>query len=171
MLLPKFRLRLRKTGFALMETCTAVGMLGLFIAILITVSSNVLNLLRTSKDNISASQDLQHRCEQLKLLPWGHITDAQTIALEAFSAESASTAGLSTPIETVVVSPYPAKAGYIPAKVVREGGVAKVITSNAALESEPIIRVDLTLTWKGFPKMRNRVRSTSILISQPGPTK
>src|SRR5687768_10727116 len=64
MLLPKFR-QTRKKGLALLETVAAVAMVGSFIAILITMSSNLLGLLRTSKDNISASQNLQQRVEQL----------------------------------------------------------------------------------------------------------
>jgi type II secretory pathway pseudopilin PulG len=170
MLLPNFR-HLRKTGFTMMETSIAVGMLGIFVAILITVSSNVLNLLRTSKDNVSASQNLQQRSEQLRLMNWTQVVSADSMKTDLLFAPTPSVSGLSAPIETITVSPYPAKAGFIPAKVKRENGAATVITSNPLLKDQPMVRVDLTLSWSGFPRKRDRVRSTSILVARPGPTK
>ncbi len=156
----------RTRGFTLLETMSAIGMVGAFIAILIVVSSSVLNLLRTSKDNVSASQVLQERAEQLRLTSWGQLTNASRLATDVLSSETASTSGLSTPIETVVISPYPAKSGFTPGKVVRKNGAATVVSSNAALENERIVRVDVTLTWSGFPKKRDRTRAATVLIAK-----
>src|SRR5215204_5119334 len=122
MLLPKFR-PMRNQGLALLETVAAVAMVGSFIAILITMNSNLLGLLRTSKDNISASQNLQQRVEQLRLLGWAGITNPQRIGEDILSVPTPSTQGISAPIETVTVSPYPEQSTVIPAKVVCDKGV------------------------------------------------
>lgn len=165
MLLPKFR-HLRKNGFTLLETVTAVGMVGMFIAILIVVSSNVLGMLRTSKDNISASQTLQQRAEEIRMANWKQVTNAQWIATNILVDPTRSTEGLAETVETVVISPHPAKAGFTPGKIVRQNGAAAVVSSNPNLEFEHLIRVDLTLTWKGHPHKRNRARASSILIAK-----
>jgi type II secretory pathway pseudopilin PulG len=155
----------RTTGFALLETTAAVGLIGSFIAMLIVGGSNVLNLLRTSKDNVSANQAIQQRSEELRLANWPQVTDAQWLKTNVFSTSCLSTSGLSNAIETVTISPYPEKSGYTPVKVVRQNGVASVVSENAALFQEAVVRVDYSVTWKGFPKLRNRARSGSILIA------
>jgi hypothetical protein len=167
MLLPNFRPK-RKTGFTLMETAATVGFVGVFIAVLITVSSNVLNLVRTAKDNISASQTLQQRVEDVRLATWGQIWNPTLMAAEIMGIATPSSAGLSEPIETVVVSPYPAKTGFTPAQLVRQNGVTTVVSSNPALKTERLLRVDFMLTWKGFPKKRDRARTASILVANRG---
>ena len=169
MLSPKFR-HLRRTGFTLMETSIAVGMLGLFVGILITVSSNVLNLVRTSKDNVSANQNLQQRTEQMRVLTWTQVTDAEAIKTDFLFVSTPSVAGLTEPIETVTVSPYPAKADFIPNKVVRTSAGTTVVSDNPLLKDERLVRVDLTLSWSGFPRKRDRIRATSVLVARPGPS-
>lgn len=138
----------------------------MFLAILIVGSSNVLGLLRTSKDNISASQALQQRVERVKLATFSQVTDAQRFATEVLTEDTPSTVGLSAPVETFVFSPYPEKAGFVPVKVERAGGVTKVITSNPNLIKERVVRLDYRLTWSGFPNKRGRIREASILIAK-----
>lgn len=155
----------RKGAFTLLETVTAVGMLGTFIAILIVVSSNVLGMLRTSKENISASQALQQRAEELRMGTWTQVTDAQKIATNVLADSTPSGQALGGLVETVVVSPHPAKSGFTPAKVVRKNGASTVQSSNPALQNERLVRVDMTLTWNGHPEKRNRTRATTVLIA------
>jgi hypothetical protein len=168
MLLPKPRLRSRKTGFTLLETAAAVGFVGTFIAVLITLSANVLGVLRTAKDNVSANQALQQRVEDLRIASWGQVWDPTLMSKSMLATPSPSTAGLSQPVETVVVSPYPDKAGFVPAKVVVTNGVPAVVSANAALKNERMVRIDISLTWKGFPKKRNRARTATILMANKG---
>ena len=164
MLFRKLSLK-RTNGFTLLETTAAVGFIGAFIAMLIVGGSSVLNLLRTSKDNVSANQAIQQRSEQFRLANWPQVTDAQWLKTNVFATDCMSTSGLSDAIETIVVSPYPAKNGYTPAKIVRQNGVATVVSANATLFQEPMVRVDYSVTWKGFPKLRARARVGSILIA------
>jgi hypothetical protein len=160
------RLARPQRGFTLFETTAAIGLTGAFIAVLIVISSTVLSLVRTSKDNISAGQALQERVEKLRLVTWNTLTDAALLAPGVLGQPSASVAGLAAPVETITIRPYPDKPSFTPVTVVRQNGATTVVSSNAALENERLVRVDCTLAWKGYPQKRNRTRTSTVLIAK-----
>src|SRR5690349_6806220 len=94
----------RQKGIALVESAVAIGLVGLFIAILIILSSNVLGLLRSSKDNMSASHALQQRLEQFRFENWRGLTDGAHLAAEPLAVDVESTSGLADRVETFTVS-------------------------------------------------------------------
>lgn len=158
-------------AFTLLETSVAVALVGIFISFLGVTNSNVLGLLRTAKDNVSASQALQERVEEMRIANWVQITDASYLANTLFAASASSTGTISKPVETITVSAYPAKVGFGVAKIVRQNNVTSVVSSNSALENERMVRVDVNLTWNGFPRNRQRVRAASVLVAKGGITK
>ena len=158
-------------GFTLVETTLAIAMLGLFIAMLMVMNSNILGLLRNSKDNVAASQALQERVEQMRIANWLQITDATYLSGTLFAAPGDSAATLPSAAEKITVSAYPPKAGSIPAQVVRSNGTTQILKSNDALKDEGMVRVDLEVTWTGFPKNRPRLRATTAIIAKGGITK
>jgi len=160
-----------RRGFTLVETSVAVTLVGMFISFLLASSSNVLGLLRTAKDNVSASQALQERVEEMRIANWVQITDAEFLRSDLFSGSASSTAALSKPVETITVSAYPPKAGSVAAQIRRENNVTSVVSTNLALKDERMVRVDVNLTWKGFPRNRTRVRAATVLVAQGGITK
>jgi hypothetical protein len=166
--LPSAKRLTSQSGFSLLESAVATTLAGLFLSMLMVMSSNVLGLLRTSKDNVSASQALQERVEQMRIANWLQITDSDYLADALLAAGSDSAGNLGSPIETVTVSAYPAKAGFTAAQATRQNGTNQVISSNAALKDERMVRVDISLTWKGFPRNRQRVRATTALIAKGG---
>lgn len=159
------------SGFALLETIFAMGMIGVFLSILMVMSSNLLGLLRTAKDNVAATQTLQERVEQMRIANWVQITDANYIATQMMNSAAASTGTLDTTIESVTVSAYPAKTGFATAKVTRQNQQTQVVSSNSALKNERMVRVDIELGWQGFPKKRMRSRAATVLIAKGGITK
>src|SRR6187397_1388539 len=88
-------------GFTLIETTLAVTMLALFIAMLMVMNSNVMGLLRNSKDNVAASQALQERIEQMRIANWLQITDADYLATTLLAAQNDSAAKLQNPVEKI----------------------------------------------------------------------
>ena len=158
-------------GFTLVETTLAIAMLAIFIAMLMVMNSNILGLLRNSKDNVAASQALQERVEQMRIANWLQITDATYLSGTLFSTPSESAGVLPSAVEKITVSAYPPKTGSVAARVVRSNGSAQIITSNDALKEERMVRVDLELTWTGFPKNRPRLRATTAIIAKGGITK
>ena len=158
-------------GFTLIETTLAIAMLALFISMLMVMNSNMLGLLRTSKDNVSASQALQERVEQMRIANWLQITDADYLANNVFATGTGSTASLAGPVETITISAYPPKTGSTAAQLIRKDNATRVVTSNSTLQDERMVRVDLSLTWQGFPRNRQRIRATTALIAKGGITK
>jgi len=163
----------RAAGFTLIEAVVTVAMVGLFLSALMVMNSNVLALLRTAKDNASASQTVQERVERMRIANWVQITDANYIASTLLGNASASTGSLGNPVETVSVTGY-RSTGDVPgmrAKVVRQNNATQIVLSNAALKDERMVRVEVNLTWRGFPRNRLRERATTALIAKGGITK
>ena len=161
----------RVAGFTLIETTLAIAMLGLFIAMLLVMNSNVLGLLRSSKDNVSASQALQERVEQLRIVNWLQITDADYLANTLLATGTGSSNSLPGAMETLTVSPYPAKESSGKAQVMRRNNSTRLVGSNVDLKNERMVRVDLELAWEGFPKNRQRVRVATAVVAKGGITK
>lgn len=155
-------------GFSLLETAIAIGMVSLFVSALMVMSSNVLGLLRTAKDNVSASQALQERIEQMRIANWLEITDASYLAETLLATGTDSSGSLAITVETITVSAYPPKAGFASAQVVRQNNATQIVSSNASLKDERMVRVDLQLSWQGFPRKRQRLRATTALIAKGG---
>jgi hypothetical protein len=161
--------RRKLAATTLVEAASAVGLLAVFIAILVVLSSHVLGLLRSSQANISANQILHERMELIRTANWLQITDANYLATEYLKTNTKSGAELTNPIETLTISAYPEKPGMF-ARVVRDNHSTRVVTSNPLLKNERMVRVDLALNWKGFPN-RERSRMTTSLVSRAGSNK
>ena len=158
----------RHGGFTLLETVAAVGMIGLFLGVLIAMGSQILGVLRTSKDNIAASQGLQERVEMLRAATWSQITDVTRLSDEVLVTELDSTSGLADATETITISAYPPNAS-LPIKIQRKrGGSKKLLSENALLTNERMLRMDVSLTWNGPPKMRTHERVVTALIAKTG---
>lgn len=160
-------------GVSLIEAAVAVTMAGLFISALLATSSNAFGLLRTAKDNISASQALQERVEKMRIANWLQITDVNYLANTLLASNSESTGGLADPIETITVTAYRAGAAdaTVRAEAIRQNNAPRIVLANTGLKDERMVRVDVSLTWRGFPRNRQRERATTALIAKGGITK
>lgn len=160
-------------GYALVEVAVAVAIVGLFLSMLMVISSNLLGLLRTAKDDISASQALQERVEKMRIANWLQITDANYISTILLATGNDSTGSLADPVETITVTAYRASGTdpTISSEVIRQNKVNRVVKSHAALKDERMVRVDVNLTWRGFPGNRKRERAASAVIAKGGITK
>jgi hypothetical protein len=158
-------------GFTLLESAVASAMALIFMSALMLMSSNVLGLLRTAKDNVSINQALQERVERMRIANWAQITDATYLASNLLATDTDSTSSLPGVIETLTVSAYPAKSPAVRARVIRQSKATTIVLSDATLKDERMVRVDVEFKWQGFPKKRQRIRATSALIAQGGITK
>jgi hypothetical protein len=170
MLFPKARLR-KQAAFSLIETSTAMGLVGLFIAVLMVMSSNLMGLLRSSRDSASASQALQERAEQIRAANWLQITDGSLLVKEIFSGKNSSTPGLGSAAEVITVSAYPADSTVTPVKVSFKDGAATVLALNPKMKEQRMVRVDVNLSWTGYPNKRNHIRTATALVSRTASNK
>ena len=152
----------------MIEVSVATAMVALFIAGLMMMNSNLLTLLRGAQENVSASQFLQERVEQMRIANWLQITDATYLAEDLVTTAAASAAGLKSPTETITVSAYPARAGVAKAEVIRGPAGIRTVSSNPSLKDERMVRVDIRVVWRGTPRNRERVRMTTALLAKGG---
>lgn len=163
-------IRMPLAAFTLIETTLAIAILGLFITMLLVMNSNVLGLLRNSKDNVSASQALQERVEQMRIANWVQISDTDYLKDKLLATPTGSASSLPDATETITVSAYPAKTGS-PVRVTRAKNATRVDSLNTTLQAERMVRVDVELTWEGFPQKRRRTRVATVIIAKGGITK
>ncbi|MDP9291198.1 MAG: hypothetical protein M3O82_02405, partial [Verrucomicrobiota bacterium] len=110
------------------------------------MDSNLFGLIKNARESASANQSLQERVEQMRIANWAQITDASYLATKLMNTATNSAVGLNAPVEVLTITPYPTKA-IAPAQVTRQGSTATINSTDAALLSESMVRVDLQLTW------------------------
>jgi Tfp pilus assembly protein PilV len=158
------------SGFSLAEVSVATALVGLFVSALVLMGSNLLSVLRSTKENANASQLLQERVEQLRIGNWLQITDASLVASKFLAADADSAGGFTLPVETVTIEAYPPN-GTPAARIVRKNHNTVVVVANPNLKNERMVRVDVNLSWLGTPNQRPRSRATSTLIAKGGTSK
>ena len=149
-----------------MEAVVAVATLGTFVAALTLMGSSLLALLRSANESATVNQAIQERVEQIRTAGWVQTTDP-TYLQGILAAGSDSGKALTSPTETITVSAYPPN-GSTPLEVVRSNGVSQTNSTNANLPKEQMVRVDLSVAWKGFPRSRPRLRATTVLLAKGG---
>jgi hypothetical protein len=164
--------RLSIAGYTLIEANAATAMVGIFVSGVMVMNSNLLNVLKSSKESAAANQALQERVEQMRIANWVQITDSNYVAQQILNTATSSAVGLPALVETMTVSPYTALTGTTaPVKVSRAGSTASIQCSNPQLQNERMVRVDINLVWESGQDKRQRVRATSVLIAKGGITK
>src|SRR5438309_1022385 len=101
-------------GYSLLEANIATAMVGSFVAALMMMNANLLGVIKTAKEAISANQSLEQRVEQMRIANWAQITDANYVAANFLNAPTDSAVGLPGVTETMTVS-APANASLAPA--------------------------------------------------------
>lgn len=147
-------------------------MVGIFLGAILLMNSNLLGLLRNSKETASASQALQERVEQMRIANWQQITNSTHVRTNILNTATKSSVGLANIVETMTISPYSGSiTNNTPLQVVRNGSTVTVNSSNAGLIDLDMVRVDLKVVWEGSPHRRLRTRMTTALIANGGITK
>jgi type II secretory pathway pseudopilin PulG len=159
------------SAYTLIEVCLAMALVGTFMSAIMMLHTTVLGVLRTAKDNAAASQALQERIEQMRIANWVQITDPTYIATKLMVEGNRSAGTLTLPVETISVLEYPEKLLATPLRVTRQNGVAKLDSSGSNLKDARMVRVDISLTWQGFPHKRQRARATTAIIAKGGISK
>ncbi|SRR5581483_7051935 len=155
-----------RSGFSLLEANIATAMVGMFISGVMMMDANLLALIKTGKETTSANQALQERVEQLRISNWVQITDANYLAANVLNTATSSAVGLGGLTETMTVTSW-ANPSMTPGKVTRSGNNVQVNSTDSALASEKMVRIDLNLAWTGVDN-RKHTRATTTLIAKGG---
>jgi Tfp pilus assembly protein PilV len=158
--------RRTRQGYALIEANIATGMVGVFIAAVMMMNSNLLGIIKTARESSSANQSLQERVELMRIANWVQITDSNYLANNLLNTATGSAVGLPSLAETMTITSAD-NPSMAPAKVIRSGNSVRVTSSNSTLQNERMVRVDLKLVWQGLDR-RQHTRSTCALIAKGG---
>ncbi|HEY4284366.1 MAG TPA: hypothetical protein VGM62_14980 [Chthoniobacterales bacterium] len=167
--------RHRASGFTLIDVLGATLVVGLAFAGIFAANGRALSMVKTAKQAAVASKCLQQRIEQIRNYNWTQVTDSSAMT-GLYSVPPLPSVELPGFSEQLTVSGFtPAASGSAsaapsgtPMQITRSTtGTVSLVTDNVALVSQPLVRVDVRITWPG-PSGRNRVRETSVIIANGG---
>ena len=161
----KLPLNNAEEGFTFVENLIAMVIVVLFFAALFAVNSQGIYLLNSGREAIVASVCLRDRVEQLRNCTWTQLTDSTYLRTSVFNSAPVGASNLGTLTETITINSYPIAVNP-PISVVRSNGAASVVTTNAAIASGTLVRIDDTLSWTAGPGGRSRRQATSTLMAK-----
>jgi len=164
---PYDRLPFRRSeeGFTFVENLIAMAIVVLFFGALFAINSQGLYLLNSGREAVLASVCLRDRVEQLRNCTWAQLTDSSYLRASVFNSAPAGASNLGTLTENITVNSYPIAVNP-PISLVRSNGVATVVSTNGAIATGALVRVDDTLTWTAGPGGRPRKQATSTLMAK-----
>ena len=181
--LPVRARRNRRDGFTVVEAAVAGAIIILFLTSLFALNSTAMRILGSARETASASQSLQQRVEQIRLANWPQITDVNWVQSTLLAAQTDASVNLPGLQETITVTSYTSPSSspadltalpeYATFTVNRSATGAVTVTSGAgttaAMASQQMVQIDLTITWPGWNHPRTRALTT--LVSRWGISK
>jgi hypothetical protein len=161
-----YRQSTNRSAFTIIEVMAAALLVFLGLGAIFAINTQSLEILRSTRLLANGSQLLQERMESLRSNPWPQVADAQALS-QLYATPAPSEAELSTAnlVENVVVSipvvpgtPKPSNASF---SLRRKNGVVQVVQPGD-LRAQPLLLVDMTLTWQDRGQTKQRELKTII---------
>jgi hypothetical protein len=154
-------------AFSLIECIFATTVVAVFFCAVYAISARCLLVLEQGREVSAAQFSLQDRLEQLRSLAWSQLTSATYLQSSVLNTATNTSVNLGSLTETVTVNAYPT--AISPQNdVVRSGGSASILTSNASMSSQQIVRLDITLSWVSRSgRQQTQSETTLVSISSP----
>lgn len=143
--------------------------MAIFLAKLFEMNARNIQVLKSGKESFAATVVLEERLEELRRGKWADITSPAY--LQTILATPASSSNqLPSLAEQISVSAYPAATPPATANTASRSaaGAVNVVSSNAALANQSLVRADLRVTWSGTPAGRGHTREISTIIGDRG---
>ena len=148
-------------AFTLIDNIVAVAIVAGFFGALYAMSGQCLYLLNSGRQTTVAQQAIQDRIEQLRNIKWVQLTDPAYIAGNVLNTAAQNGASLSGLSETVTVNAYPTALSPSNQVTRSSAGAVTVSSTNSAIASGDLVRIDVTLNWTASPGNRPRSVSTT----------
>jgi hypothetical protein len=127
-----------------------------------------LKMVKSARQSNAATLCLGERIEQLRIANWRQITDATYLRDTYFASLPRSMGPLDRTVEKITISAYPDPSVCAPIVVQKTGtGNGQVVSNSAAIASERLARVDMSLAWLGTDG-RSRLRESSTILTNGG---
>lgn len=153
-------------AFTLAEVMIAAGILVWFVAGLCLAGSRIAAWLESQREVVAASQLIQERTEQIRNATYAQLTDATYLQNNLLNAPTNSEAMLHSLVEVLTISAYPADTSA-PLVATRQQDTVSITSTNAALATAAVVRLDLQLSWLG-QRGTLRTREISTIIANGG---
>lgn len=163
----------RILGITLVEIMVTVAIVGIFLASIYAMNSQLMLVIRSTRNQSSASRILEERTEQLRMAGWTSITDPeilrQLVSLPMRPESSGWFAQVNDVQETVTVTGLNSQdlSELNSNIVVRRQNGSTAVSSSGILRAESLVRVDVELAWKEGER-EVPPRKTSATISPGG---
>jgi hypothetical protein len=160
--------RRRSSGFSLAEAVVSVAIGGMAVAGGITLSQHELRLVKSMRESNAASLALEERIEQLRLVNWRQMTNADYLITNYFPNSPKSGKVLNEFTESVSVMAFPDPHACTPLIIERlPNSAATIISSGSGWDSQHLAQVSVRVTWIGTDS-RVRIRELASIISNAG---
>ena len=162
--------RLVPRGTTMPEVLVSLCILSIGFAAVWTTAGRCLQMARSHRETIAATEVLMRRVEDCRAAGWNTVVSPAGIRDNILQADVPSASFLPDVEELITVAPYPpVTPAPVPIVVRRSaGGSAQIVSEPAAglyLRSVLAVRVDFQATWKGAQNQRPRRREASTVIS------
>ena len=155
-------------AFTIPEAVVAVAVIMLALGAVMQWNGQQLKMVKSARQSNAATLSLGERIEQLRIANWKQITDATYLRDTYYASQPKSMGPLDRTVEKITVTSYPDPTVTTPLIVQKTGsGTGQVLSNGAALDSERLARVDLSLAWVGTDG-RDRLRESSTIITNGG---
>ncbi len=153
-------------AFTLAEVMIAMGILVWFVAGLCLAGARIAAWLESQREVVAASQLIQERTEQIRSSTYAQLTDATYLQNSLLNAPANSESMLHSLVEVLTISAYPADSSA-PLKATRQQYAVSLNSTNPALATAAVVRLDLQLSWLG-QRGTTRTRAISTIIANGG---
>ncbi len=151
----------RQRGVSIIEVLASALLIFLGLGAIFAMNTESLEILRSTRLLANGSQVLQERMETLRSLPWPDVASAESLAKSVYATPAPSAGELANAnlVETVICSIPSTPGEPTPDSTIfalrRQGGRVRV-TQAGDLTAQPLLLVDMNLTWqeRGLTKQR-----------------
>lgn len=155
-------------GTTVVEAVVCVAVIGIALGALMTLNSSQLRLVKVGRETNSASLVVQERVEKLRTIAWPDLVDSNKMKTSFLDVDAKAAPILEGITEKVVISSFPTSTSTTPMELQKSYGAAATVTNaGSGLLDEKLVRVDLTLGWKGADG-QNHTRAVSTLLAKSG---
>jgi hypothetical protein len=146
------RNRRMASGVTIVEVMVSAVVIFIGLGSIFSLNTQSLRILRKTRQYSSSNQVLVERIEMLRNHPWPDVSRGQTLAgLFQSVVRSSRDLADAQPVEDILVSvpatPGNASANPATIEVRRQNGIA-VVVCDGDLSNEPLLLVDLSISWR-----------------------
>jgi Tfp pilus assembly protein PilV len=156
----------RQSGVTIIEVLASALLIFLGLGAIFAMNTQSLRILYSTRMLANGSQILQERMETMRNHPWPEVANAQALATEFQTPSSSETdLGGANVTELITVSipdtPGTPKTDNSSFQIRRRNGAVNVVQA-ADLTAQPLLLVDLTVTWQEHDGTKQRELRTII---------